>query len=282
MIEKTIQIFIDTVKIHANREDRFIKKLTEARLMPWEYDLFPGRTREKIEKLLKIAQKFYDLPSLVEIENRIIETMPFEFKHDMIMNKYFLPNRPPFNPTQEEIEEMFRYTTEADDSKRSTYRVVNDFIRKAYILKREGKWKEIITEFEKLQEKHKRNILTLQNIFLKYRGNAERFRVLYRGMNLPIEDYRKVIRARTGQVIRIARGFVSTTYSEFIARGFASKEIGIILVITRRIHPGIELIEYSSHPYEEEVLLPYGFWNRLKVLKKGKKDGIWYVYVEEI
>lgn len=39
--------------------------------------------------------------------------MPFSFKHDMIMNKYFLPNRPPFNPTQEEIEEMFRYTTEA-------------------------------------------------------------------------------------------------------------------------------------------------------------------------
>ena len=174
---------------------------------------------------------------------------------------------------------MFRYTTEADDSKRSTYRVINDFIRKAYILKREGKISEISKEFEKLSPKYRRNILTLQNIFLKYRGDAERFKILYRGMGLPTEDYRKVIRARVGQIIHIAKGFVSTSYSETVARMFSD---GIILVITRRIHPGIELIEYSSHPYEEEVLLPYGFWNRLKVLKKEKKDGIWYIYVEEI
>ncbi len=256
-----------------------VKEFTEARLMPWEYDLFPGKVREKIESLLKMAQKFYDLPSLVEIENRIIETMPFEFKHDMIINKYFLPNRPPFNPTQEEIEEIFRYTTEADDSKRSTYRVVNDFIRKAYILKREGKHKEVIKEFEKLQEKHKRNILTLQNIFLKYRGNAERFKVLYRGM--PRDN--RIIKAKVGQILYLEGGFVSTSYSESVARMFSD---GIVLVITRRItrriHPGIELIEFSSHPHEEEVLLPYGFWNRLKVLRKEKRDGIWYIYVEEI
>ncbi len=84
------------------------------------------------------------------------------------------------------------------------------------------------------------------------------------------------------QVIGITRGFVSTTYSEFIARSFASKDTGIVLIITRRIHPGIQLIEYSLHPHEEEVLLPYGFWNRLKVLKKERKNGVWYIYVEEM
>ncbi len=84
------------------------------------------------------------------------------------------------------------------------------------------------------------------------------------------------------QVIRITRGFVSTTYSELIAKRFASGDTGIVLVITKRIHPGIQLIEYSSLPYEEEVLLPYGFWNRLKVLKKERKNGVWYIYVEEM
>ncbi|GEM_PF-5694896 len=170
---------------------------------------------------------------------------------------------------------MFRYTTEAEDPERSTYKIVNDFIRKAYILKQEGKFSEISREFERLPLKYRRNILTLQNIFLKYQSNAKRFEILYRGMP---EDNR-IIKAKVGQILYLEWGFVSTSYSESVAKMFSN---GIILVITRRIHPGVQLIEYSSLPYEEEVLLPYGFWNKLKVLKKEKKGGIWYIYVEEI
>ena len=208
--------------------------------------------------------------------------MPFSFKHDMIMNKYFLPNRPLFNPTQEEIEAIRKYT----DKNTGIYSRINQFIIKLT---------SGINPEDALKDEDRKVLYHLQNIFLKYRGDAVvidpvsnelRIKVLYRGMkNLPEELYRKLIRTKPGNVVHLSGPFVSTSYLKSIAEEFATgRDVknSVVLIIVRRLHPGIQFMNFSVIKREEEVVLPYGFWNRLKILRRERRGKIWYIYVEEI
>lgn len=233
------------------------KKFTKNRLYDFEFDFFPNR--EKVEELFKELQKKKGI-SLIQVENKIIDKMPFELKDIALKQKYQFKNRPDFKPNEQEEKAIKSYTLKS-------YNEINNALRSG----------EITKELRGYIE-------ALQGIFLKYKQNGDLNKVLYRGISIDKETFQKLLSLKEGEIIKnFDSAFASTSYDEKVANFFATmKEYGVVFKIVNRKTPGIEIEKYSLFPGEREVLLPYSFWNRLKILSKNIKNNIIELEVEEI
>ncbi|MEO0144704.1 MAG: ADP-ribosyltransferase [candidate division WOR-3 bacterium] len=234
------------------------KKFTKNRLYDFEFDFFPDR--EKVEELFKELQKKKGI-SLINVENKIIDKMPFELKDIALKQKYQFKNRPDFKPNEEEQKTIKNYTL-------TNYVSINDALRS-----------------NEITGKVRKDIEILQGVFLKYKQNGDLNKVLYRGVSVDKETFQKLLSLKEGEILKnFDNAFASTSYDEKVASNFVIKkgQYGVIFKIVKRKTPGIELEKFSLFPHEKEVLLPYSFWNRLKILSKNIKNNIIEIEVEEI
>jgi len=236
------------------------KKFTQTRLFDWEFQFFPDR--EKAEELFrKLAKKDKRL-NIVEIENKIIDKMPYELKDIAIREKYEFKDRKAFRPNEEEKKAIEEYTGSG------------------YLHIREALKTNI--------EAQRKNIELLQGLFLKYKQNGDLNRPLYRGVkDIPEQEFQRLKRMEIGTILEgFDWTFASTSYNRGIAETFASGNYSVVFEIVKRKTPGIEIARYSRYPNENEVLLPYSFWNKLKIIgKEIKRIGsqqIIYLKVEEV
>lgn len=234
------------------------RKFTKNRLYDFEFDFFPDR--EKVEELFKELQKKKGI-SLINVENKIIDKMPFELKDIALKQKYQFKNRPNFKPNEEEQKTIKNYTL-------TNYVSINDALRS-----------------NEITGKVRKDIEILQGVFLKYKQNGDLNKVLYRGVSVDKETFQKLLSLKEGEILKnFDNAFASTSYDEKVASNFVIKkgQYGVIFKIVKRKTPGIELEKFSLFPHEKEVLLPYSFWNRLKILSKNIKNNIIEIEVEEI
>ena len=137
-------------------------------------------------------------------------------------------------------------------------------------------------------EERRKNIELLQGLFLKYKQNGDLNRPLYRGVSdISERKFRELSKLKEGSILEgFDWTFASTSYDKRIAQNFAWGDYSVVFIITKRKTPGIEIARYSRYPNENEVLLPYSFWNKLKIVgKEIKRIGsrqIIYLKVEEV